>query len=143
MIVISDLDGTITDAEHRVHLVRGHPKDYDSFFAAARDDGPIWPVIHVLRALKAAGHEIHIITGRSDVTRADTIAWLEKFEVPHDRLLMRPENDYTQDDRLKREWFQSEYQAVDILLVLEDRARVVRMWRKLGVTCLQVAEGDF
>lgn len=143
MIVISDLDGTITDAEHRVHLVREHPKDYDAFFNAARDDGPIWPVIHVLRALKAAGHEIHIITGRSDITKADTIEWLDRFEVPHDRLLMRPADDYTPDDRLKRAWFQLEYRSEDVLLVLEDRARVVRMWRKLGVTCLQVAEGDF
>lgn len=143
MIVISDLDGTISDAEHRVHLVRSHPKDYDAFFAAAREDGPIWPVIRVLQALKAAGHEIHVITGRSDVTRADTIEWLGKFEVPFDLLLMRPEHDYTPDDRLKRQWFESNYQRQDVLLVLEDRARVVRMWRKLGITCLQVAEGDF
>ena len=27
--------------------------------------------------------------------------------------------------------------------VFEDRASVVKMWRDLGITCLQVDEGDF
>lgn len=143
MIVISDLDGTISDAEHRVHLVREHPKDYDAFFAEARNDGPIRSVIMVLNALKQAGHEIHIITGRSEVVRAETLDWLEQHSVPHDRLLMRPEHDYTPDDRLKEQWFLKDYTAGDVLLVLEDRTRVVRMWRRHGLTCLQVAEGDF
>lgn len=143
MIVISDLDGTISDAEHRVHLVREHPKDYDTFFAEARNDGPIEAVIAVLNALKQAGHEIHIITGRSEVVREDTLAWLEAHSVPHDRLLMRPEHDFTPDDRLKEQWFKSDYRPEDVLLVLDDRARVVRMWRRLGITCLQVADGDF
>lgn len=143
MLVLSDLDGTISDAEHRVHLVRSRPKDYDTFFAASRDDSPIWPVIRTLQALKAAGHDIHILTGRSEVVRADTEAWLKGHEVPFDRLQMRPEHDYTPDDRLKKQWFNDNYDAHDILLVLEDRARVVAMWRRLGLTCLQVAEGDF
>lgn len=143
MIVISDLDGTITDAEHRVHLVRNHPKDYDRFFAEARNDGPITAVISVLQALKQAGHDVHIITGRSEVVRQDTVEWLERHEVPFDRLLMRPEHDYTPDDRLKEGWFRAEYEPEEVLLVLEDRARVVRMWRRHGLTCLQVADGDF
>ena len=143
MIVISDLDGTISDAEHRVHLMREHPKDYDTFFAEARNDGPIEAVITVLNALKQAGHEIHIITGRSEAVRADTLAWLEEHSVPHDRLLMRPEHNFTPDDRLKKDWFLSDYRPEDVLLVLDDRSRVVRMWRQLGLTCLQVADGDF
>lgn len=31
----------------------------------------------------------------------------------------------------------------EVALVLEDRSGVVRMWRALGLTCLQVAAGDF
>ena len=143
MIVITDLDGTISDAEHRVHLVRNHPKDYDTFFAEARNDGPIDAVITVLQALRQAGHDIHIITGRSEVVRTDTEEWLRQHEVPFDRLLMRTDGDYTPDDRLKEKWFRAEYEPSDVLLVLEDRARVVKMWRRLGLTCLQVADGDF
>ena len=143
MIVISDLDGTLSDAEHRVHLINSKRKDWDAFFAASRDDPPIWPVIHTVRALKAVGHEIHVITGRSDSTREDTIAWFERHEVPYDRLLMRSDGDFTPDDKLKRDWFEQEYKLADVLLVLDDRDKVVRMWRELGLVCLQVAPGDF
>lgn len=31
----------------------------------------------------------------------------------------------------------------EILCVLDDRNKVVKMWRELGLTCLQMAEGDF
>ncbi len=143
MIVITDLDGTLSDAEHRVHLIERKPKNWDAFFRASRDDEPIWPVIRVIQALKVAGHEIHVITGRSDSTRADTIAWFEKYEVPFDRLLMRDDGDFTPDDKLKRDWFLKDYKPEEVLLVLDDRAKVVRMWRELGLVCLQVAPGDF
>lgn len=143
MIVISDLDGTVSDAEHRVHLVRSHPKDYDTFFSRAVDDAPVTAVIILLQALKAAGHEIHFLTGRSEVVRQGTLDWFLKHGVPCDRLVMRPEHDYTPDDRLKRAWFEADYRTADVLLVLDDRDRVVRMWRSLGLTCLQVAEGAF
>jgi hypothetical protein len=31
----------------------------------------------------------------------------------------------------------------EIAFVLEDRNSMVKKWRELGLTCLQVAEGDF
>ena len=31
----------------------------------------------------------------------------------------------------------------EILFVLDDRSQVVKMWRELGLTCLQVADGNF
>lgn len=143
LIVLCDLDGTLSDSEHRVHFVRGKNRDYESFFAAAGDDAPMWPVITLVRALAQQGHEIHILTGRRDDTREVTEQWLEKHEVPHHRLVMRPYDDRTPDHLLKRRWFQQEYDSASVLLALEDRSRVVSMYRELGVTCLQVAEGDF
>ena len=143
MIVITDLDGTLSDAEHRVHLLERTPKDWDAFFEASRDDAPIWPVIRVVQALKAAGHQIHVITGRSDSTRAGPVAWFERHGVPFDRLLRRENGDFTPDDGLKRSWFLQEYRPEDVLLVLDDRAKVVKMWRELGLVCLQAAPGDF
>ena len=31
----------------------------------------------------------------------------------------------------------------DVFLVVDDRQKVVNMWRDLGLTCVQVAPGDF
>lgn len=142
-IVLCDLDGTLSDTTHRLHHIRGRRRDYDAFFAASGEDEPIEPVIELVNALKLAGKEIHIITGRREDTREITEAWLELHDVSYDRLLMRPESDRTPDHVLKRHWFESDYDPADILLALEDRDRVVQMYRELGITCLQVAEGDF
>ena len=142
-IVLCDLDGTLSDTEHRLHHVRGKQRDYEAFFAAAGDDPPIQPVITLVQALAAQGHEIHILSGRRDDTRAATERWLEEHGVPHHRLVLRPYDDRTPDHILKRRWFHADYRKEDVLLALEDRSRVVSMYRELGVTCLQVAEGDF
>ena len=61
-----------------------------------------------------------------------------------EKLLMRSQGNYTDDDELKRHWLniaREADQAPD--LVFEDRDRVVRMWREEGITCFQVAEGNF
>jgi len=142
-IVLCDLDGTLSDTEHRAHLVRGKERDYEAFFAAASDDAPMLPVIALVQALALQGHHIHIVTGRRDDTREATERWLENNSVPYQRLLMRPYHDRTPDHVLKRRWFDSDYKGKNVLLALEDRSRVVSMYRELGVTCLQVAEGDF
>ena len=57
---------------------------------------------------------------------------------------MRDHGDYTSDDELKWRWLQDarrEGQGPD--LVFDDRQKVVDMWRRKGVTCFQVAEGNF
>src|SRR5690606_33190663 len=116
-IVLCDLDGTLSDTKHRERFVRQKPRDYDSFFAAAGDDDPIPAVIAVVKALKAAGYDIHIITGRRDDTRSVTEGWLREHGVPYDRLVMREFHDHTPDDDLKRDWFQRDYVKEDILCV--------------------------
>jgi hypothetical protein len=98
----------------------------------------------VFRALRLAGHEIWIVTGRSDDVRGDTVAWLTAHELQPDKLLMRSAEDRQRDDTLKRSWLRSGVIPKNrVLCVFEDRTRVVEMWRKEGVICLQVRAGDF
>ena len=68
--------------------------------------------------------------------------WLDKFKVPFQLLKMRPADDFTPDEKLKRQWI-AEYDLANILCVFDDRKKVVDMWRELGLTCFQVAPGDF
>jgi len=60
-------------------------------------------------------------------------------------LKMRQEFDYTPDQELKRKWLYelSQEDRARLVAVLGDRQRVVDMWRSEGVTCFQVAPGDF
>jgi hypothetical protein len=58
---------------------------------------------------------------------------------------MRRDGDTRPDQVIKRELFKRRVQGLfEVEGVIDDRSKVVRMWREqLGLTCLQVAPGDF
>jgi len=142
-LILFDLDGTIALIEHRRHFVEGETKDWTAFYAACPNDKPNGPVIELMPYYRFGDDEIWILSGRSAEVRAETEAWLAKHEIMYDRLLMRPEGDFTPDEELKKAWyFQHEMQG-RVRVVYDDRDKVVKMWRELGLTCFQVAPGDF
>lgn len=58
---------------------------------------------------------------------------------------MRNINDYTPDEVLKRSWYEELpfFDKERLVTVFDDRNKVVNMWRSLGVSCFQVADGNF
>lgn len=142
--VISDLDGTLADIDHRLHWIHRDEPDWTAFFLACGDDAPIANTITVLRTLHAAGYEVVIASGRGEVARDATIEWLARHDVPWDRLLLRRSDDARHDDEVKTEMVRENDLAPErTLVVLEDRASVVQTWRRLGFHVFQVADGDF
>ncbi|MFH4530221.1 phosphatase domain-containing protein [Vibrio diabolicus] len=146
--VLVDLDGTLALNKHRSHFIsksnRNKP-DWISYFNACDKDQPNVPVIESVNALKQQGHYIHIFSARGDIVRDKTIKWLSLHGVMYDKLTMREMDTYTPDEILKRFWlldFYPNYKE-DILCVFDDRDKVVKMWRELGLVCFQVAEGNF
>lgn len=144
-LYIFDLDGTLADCRHRRGLVENGNKLWDQFFEACIYDAPIWPVIHTLYALRDAGAEVWIFSGRSDQVRRKTELWLSNYALPYNNLRMRRAGDRTPDNVLKRQWYDemSGEDKARLVAVFDDRDRLVRMWRDLGVVCFQVAEGNF
>lgn len=151
-LYIFDLDGTLADATHRLHFITAGKKDWDSFFLAAEHDAPIQSTISTLKALRSGGAEIWIWTGRSAVVERSTEIWLAKhgivqwgcFRAP-EALMMRPEGDHRPDTDLKFGWLADlePPERKRLTAVFEDRSSVVQMWRDAGVTCYQVAPGEF
>lgn len=147
-VVISDLDGTIALIEHRRHYVEEKNKDWDMFFKACINDEPNKPVIEILNILSLEGYVVIIVSGRSVDVREKTEDWLKENKVLYDYLYMRPANDYTPDDILKRKMLENikkelDFKDNDILCIFDDREKVVNMWRESGYPCFQVAEGKF
>jgi len=147
-IIVVDLDGTIALNQHRYHYI--YPKDggkpnWNSFFLACIDDAPNWAVIHSIAALRKADYKIHIMSARGMVAYEETIAWLSKYSVSYDALTMRDIDCYIPDEELKQSWLEQFYPNYQesVLCVFDDRDKVVKMWRSLGLTCFQVAEGNF
>jgi len=158
-LYIFDLDGTLALIEHRRHLVEGPKKDWPAFFAACVDDTPNLPVIRTLQMLRQSGAEVWIWSGRSDEVKTQTVAWLQKhgcFGFPTDvlwawpfgapeRFRMRKAGDHQMDTKLKAAWL-AEIEPPEwarLTAVFDDRDSVVKMWRDAGVTCFQVAPGEF
>lgn len=143
MFVVFDLDGTLANTDHRAHFLTrpSREKDWRGFFAACDQDRPHPHIVAVFHALKLAGHEIEIWSGRSDEVRDKTEAWLRANCLDGVPLRMRKEGDYTADDALKMSWLAESSRKPHLLF--DDRAKVVAMWRDHGIPCCQVAPGDF
>lgn len=142
--IIVDLDGTVCNIEHRLDLLKD--KKYDEFFLACKDDKPYKDVIEVLNILSKS-FEIVFCSGRSDIAKIETIEWLDRYtEIDYrpEYLLMRKNGDRSKDEELKPKLLEEVgIKMKDILFVLEDRNSVVEMYRKNGVRCWQVQDGDF
>lgn len=146
--VIFDLDGTLALIDHRRHWLdkQQHPElssneRWRRFFSACIDDQPNAPVIHILREL-CRNFRIVILSGRSDEVRKETELWLEKNAIAYDEFKMRRADDFTADEQLKRDWL-AEIGPSNVFAVFDDRDKVVAMWRAAGLTCFQVANGNF
>ncbi len=133
--VLVDIDGTVA--------LLGTRSPYQEDLVDS--DAPNPDVITTVRALAAGGNRIVYCSGRTERSRAATLAWLDRHVgVAYDALLLRPAGDRRRDAVVKLELFDREVRnAYTILCVLEDRASVVKAWRAIGLTVLQVAEGDF
>ena len=135
MLAIFDLDGTLSDHEHRVGLVRHYPPDFDAYNALCEGDPVIEEIAAVARAMHVSGHDVEIWTGRSAAVRAETERWLLAHSIFYDRLLMRPEGDYRPAWELKGEWLADADPRPT--LVFDDDVYMVDWWREMGLaTCL-------
>ena len=148
--VIFDLDGTLAliDTRRALSLKMNGKMDWDKFFDPQNIqlDEPNTPVIKMAQMLDSQGFNIVIFSGRSKATYRTTRQWLIQNDVPFDDLHMRPTSDdwhFMKDSDLKQIWLDTVVDKDDVFAVFDDRQQVVDMWRQNGLTCFQVADGDF
>jgi len=146
MKIIFDVDGTLLDIEHRRHFVEGQLKDWITFMDPAEmfKDIPNQPVVDIAIAMEKAGHEIIVVSARNERHRTVTENSLNNAGVFRSALFLRPDDSFEPDHQFKQRVL-DELIANDWKpdLVFDDRNQVVNMWRSNGITCVQVAEGDF
>lgn len=136
--IICDLDGTIA-----LHANKRSPYDY------AKCEGDVLneSVAHIVKLYAASGYTILYVSGREAWCQPQTEKWLAKHDMPfggRHKLLMRPSGDQRKDNIVKAELFNGNIRDhYDVRFVLDDRDQVVKMWRELGLTCLQVNYGAF
>jgi predicted kinase len=133
--IIVDIDGTLA------HMNGGRsPYDYTN----VKQDGIDHGIRRLVQLEKERGTTVIIVSGRDGVCYGDSREWLESHDVPYDLFFIRAPGDSRDDRIIKSEIFDAHIRdQYNVLYVLDDRDRVVQMWRSLGLKCLQVAEGDF
>ncbi len=141
-IVIFDIDGTLADVSERIHHVRKKPKNWPAFFEGMAQDKAIHSMVRLCNILYVSGIQIVLCSGRNEEHRAQTVEWLAGQGVNYHDLLLRGRNDRRSDTEVKRELLAT-LDKSKILFVVEDRSRVVEMWRSEGLVCLQCAPGEF
>ena len=173
MNYIFDIDGTLMNIDHRRHYVEGDKKDWKSFVDAIEHDTINSPVVEtmLLLAENASSHRcnFYFLTGRNEAQRWETVDQLKDqcrldddlisrmFGIKNDYtrilgfweeiLLMRPDGDYRPEAELKSELIDKHVDKhgldTENTIIFDDRQSVVDMWRARGLTCFQVAKGDF
>jgi uncharacterized HAD superfamily protein len=138
--IIVDIDGTLADCSHRLRFIRGKRKQWTKFFALASKDKPRVEIVCRVREL-ARQHRIHLVTGRPEEYRQQTLKWLSHYRIPFVSLYMRESGDHRPDDVVKQEILDLCFDKNNIGLVIDDRPRVVRMWQSNGLEVLDVGDG--
>lgn len=134
---IFDIDGTLALATQR------GPYEHEK----CETDEVNEPVAEMVYACRERGDTIIFLSGRSAKHREATSHWLLDRRLliyNHELLLMRAEDDNRDDALIKRELYEQHVKGeYFVRCVFDDRDKVVRMWREIGLPCFQVRSGDF
>lgn len=131
--IICDIDGTLA------HMKNRSPYDWKRV-----GEDEVDPIIKNLLKVLKEKYAIILVSGRDECCISETEQWLKDNNIQYDHLLMRRNGDSIPDAIIKMALFESYIRSkYDVEFVLDDRNQVVKMWRSLGLKCLQVQEGDF
>jgi predicted kinase len=131
--IVCDIDGTLA------HMHDRSPYDWSKVGNDKVDIPIAWLTSILFRSVS-----VILVSGRDESCRKETEDWLAKNCICYTELIMRKEGDNRPDEVVKEEIFNENIRGnYNVKFVLDDRNKVVDMWRQLGLKCLQVEEGDF
>jgi predicted kinase len=127
--VLVDVDGTLADCE-------GVRSPYDE--SRVGEDKVHWNIARMV-CEESRENQIIIVSGRHEDCGPDTEDWLlHKARVPFQGLLMRNRGDFLSSDVIVKEkllaMILKYVDKANIRLVIDDRPRVIRFWRSVGLT---------
>ena len=156
--IIVDLDSTLCDADHRIHVItqdKTHVEErfgnsvWEEFYAELINDTPNEWCVLLVKGMWELGIKPIYLTGRPEKYRDLTLKWFGRFnsyplsrEYVGDHLYMRSNADSRKDCIMKEYTFKTLIQPTyDVLFCLDDRRQVIDMWRDLGLVCLACDDG--
>jgi phosphoglycolate phosphatase-like HAD superfamily hydrolase len=141
--VVFDIDGVLSDAASRQHYLESGRRDWDAFFDACGDD-PLIEEVAVLLGLLEPSLAIVLLTARPLRVRPQTLAWLERYQLRWDLLVMRGSGDYRSARAFKQVTVRElRAEGIEPRLAFEDDQRNLEMFRAEGVPCVYIHSGYY
>jgi hypothetical protein len=141
--IVFDMDGVLSDAAGRQHFLEWPDPDWLAFFEACGDDQLIDEVARLLDVISAE-HRIVLLTARPLRVRPQTLAWLDRYELRWDLLIMRDYGDYDVAREFKRRSIgELRGYGFDLQLAFEDDRRNYLMFHQEGVPCVYIHSGYY
>ncbi len=141
--VVFDIDGVLSDAASRQHFLERGRRDWHAFFDACGDD-PL--IAEVARLIELLDRDLTVIllTGRPVRVQPQTLAWMERYGVRWDLLIMRNAGDYAAAREFKRATVgELRDEGFDLRLAFEDDRRNLDMFHEEGVPCVYIHSGYY
>lgn len=141
--VVFDIDGVLSDAAGRQHYIESGRRDWRAFFEACGDDPVIEEIARLLELLDSSLAVI-LLTGRPHRVQPQTLAWLERYGLRWDLLVMRGRGDYEQVTEFKASVVaQLRARGFELRLAFEDDPSNHAMYVAAGVPCVYIHSGYY
>jgi hypothetical protein len=141
--VVVDIDGVLSDATSRQHFIEHGRRDWTAFFEACGDDPLIEEIGRLLELLDPT-LSVLLLTGRPLRVQPQTLAWLDRYGLRWDLLVMRDRGDYAHVSTFKRSVVRDlRAHGLDLRLALEDDPLNHAMFVEEGVPCVYIHSGYY
>nr|WP_206323305.1 hypothetical protein [Streptomyces sp. HNM0574] len=125
------MDGTLSDARHRLPYLETRPRNWKAFFRAAPDDPPL-PTGVRLALRWAETSDLVYVTGRPESCRRDTERWLAGAGLPEGEVRMRPARDFRPAQVTKLELLRALAAERTVAVAVDDDERVCAAYEQAG-----------
>jgi len=137
------MDGVLSDAATRQHFIERGRRDWHAFFEACGEDPLIEDVARLIDLLDC-DLRIVLLTGRPLRVQPQTLAWLARYKLRWDLLIMRHVGDYSAAREFKQDAvYDLRAAGFDLRLAFEDDRRNLEMFRAEGVPCVYIHSGYY
>jgi hypothetical protein len=141
--VIFDIDGVLSEAAGRQHFIERGNRDWSAFFEACGDDPVIEEIARLLELLDSS-LAVVLLTGRPLRVRPQTLAWLHRYGLRWDLLVMREQGDYAQVTTFKQKTVVDlRARGFDLRLAFEDDPSNHAMYVADGIPCVYIHSGYY
>ena len=138
MIILTDVDHTISDAFWRDSMIGVNP--WDEYHEESKHDKPFRKVVNLLNSLSSVGYTIIGLTGRNEKFRLLTTNWFLRYKVDIHEMLMRPDDNFVKNALLKLQLVEQRFNGdySDIHFLIDDNEDAAIEFFKMGISTLQV-----